>query len=629
MSTTLEPPRAATRRPPGGFRLAMKELWTFLASLKLLLAILILGFIPLALGTFFKQKALGGFDPEQEMHRLGPGVYALLETFGVFNIYHSWYFLGLLILLSINNVCCTIDRFFFRLKKLTPKAWGVIIIHVGVNVVLLGAGISNRTGTEGFMQLFEGQRSNQVINPVTMQPSTLPFAVELDDFRLVHYKDPDERLILFDANSRETQAVVPIDTSRPLPQTAPLGSQSFFAKFERLFTGGATRAVRVDQYYPDARSETVIRPTPDGSGVWAVDVDITMGDQEGSGYLVAGNSRRLTLVPDQLSVGYVRARTPAAFEQALASRPGAGDEGPTLVVHRRDTHAESRYPAKVDEPIALPDSDVTITVLRYEPNYQRANNPAVQVEVRDGDSVRKGWLLGRFASISQLETPSVRVNFRQGPPRGSTPDELDLVAGPAGERKVVHRHRGQVVHLLDAPAGETVVIPGLEVHLTPREYIDGGEAITEVKPGSDQRRSPAVQVTLLERGAPTQTLWLFEGEAQAIQGGLGLVFRQDFPIKEFQSDLSIFKGGKKIIDRREIIVNRYLNVGGYHIYQASYDQDSERWSGLQIKRDPGIPVIYSGFTVMFLGILFLFYVRPILDARQRGEPLIPEAGTAD
>jgi cytochrome c biogenesis protein len=44
------------------------------------------------------------------LHAFGAFRYQLLSTLGIFDMYHSWWFQGLLLLLTLNIVVCSIDR---------------------------------------------------------------------------------------------------------------------------------------------------------------------------------------------------------------------------------------------------------------------------------------------------------------------------------------------------------------------------------------------------------------------------------------------------------------------------------------------------------------------------------------
>jgi len=101
------------------------DLWAFLASVKL------------ALFTFFTLAAasiIGTVLPQgSEFHRFvhsrgwSPATEKVLQVLGLDDMYHSWWFVGLLSLFSINLIVCTIDRLpnILRLVRLDNLALGV------------------------------------------------------------------------------------------------------------------------------------------------------------------------------------------------------------------------------------------------------------------------------------------------------------------------------------------------------------------------------------------------------------------------------------------------------------------------------------------------------------------------
>jgi len=75
-------------------------------SLKLTISLLILLAMLSIVGTVITQNAP---DPDY-IQRYGMGLYEVLNFFGLFDMYHSWWFSGILLLLVINLVTCSIYR---------------------------------------------------------------------------------------------------------------------------------------------------------------------------------------------------------------------------------------------------------------------------------------------------------------------------------------------------------------------------------------------------------------------------------------------------------------------------------------------------------------------------------------
>lgn len=82
------------------------------------------------------------------------------------------------------------------------------------------------------------------------------------------------------------------------------------------------------------------------------------------------------------------------------------------------------------------------------------------------------------------------------------------------------------------------------------------------------------------------------------------------PIREYRSRVTVTEPGKAPYVAN-ILVNRPLYVRGYHIYQMSWGNTVDRfrrpvvYTVLQFIRDPGLPLVYAGFAILFIGILLL------------------------
>jgi cytochrome c biogenesis protein len=79
----------------------------FFRSIKLTIFLLFLIAIVSIIGTLIKQNA-----PSAEyIHRYGIQLYNVLDFFNLFNMYNSWWFTALLLLLVINLIACSLHRF--------------------------------------------------------------------------------------------------------------------------------------------------------------------------------------------------------------------------------------------------------------------------------------------------------------------------------------------------------------------------------------------------------------------------------------------------------------------------------------------------------------------------------------
>jgi hypothetical protein len=88
------------------------QVWDFFISVKLAIFTLIILAVASIFGTIVEQN-----QPPEKYHQIYEDwAFALMNRINLFDMYHSWWFLLLLALFTVNLACCTIDRFPKMLK---------------------------------------------------------------------------------------------------------------------------------------------------------------------------------------------------------------------------------------------------------------------------------------------------------------------------------------------------------------------------------------------------------------------------------------------------------------------------------------------------------------------------------
>ena len=82
------------------------RLWKTFASVKLTIALLLTLAATSVVGTLIPQNE----EPTAYLQALGEFLYRLFALFGLFDMYHCWWFRTLILLLVINIVVCSIER---------------------------------------------------------------------------------------------------------------------------------------------------------------------------------------------------------------------------------------------------------------------------------------------------------------------------------------------------------------------------------------------------------------------------------------------------------------------------------------------------------------------------------------
>lgn len=87
------------------------------------------------------------------------------------------------------------------------------------------------------------------------------------------------------------------------------------------------------------------------------------------------------------------------------------------------------------------------------------------------------------------------------------------------------------------------------------------------------------------------------------------------PIKSFKSKVKVVENGEVTLTRT-IEVNRPFSYKGYTFYQSGYNPQDLNWTSFQVVRDPGVPVVYTGFVLLLAGLFIVFYLNPWMEARR-------------
>ncbi|HHP7236762.1 MAG TPA: cytochrome c biogenesis protein ResB [Desulfobacterales bacterium] len=223
----------------------LDQVWKFFTSIRLTVVLLLTLAITSIVGTLIPQNE----SPEAYRQAFGDLLYRFFQVLDLFDMYRSWWFQLLLLMLTVNVVVCSLDRFSatwkivtrrnpgcnparFRSSKnkieltdprpsaeLRPEAeslvkkqfgnhvteatdggfvlcgekwrWsrlGVYIVHSSVVLLLIGGLIGSLFGFEGYVNIAEGESVNQIRLRNRNAAVTLDFAIRCDDFDVSFYE---------------------------------------------------------------------------------------------------------------------------------------------------------------------------------------------------------------------------------------------------------------------------------------------------------------------------------------------------------------------------------------------------------------------------------------------------------
>lgn len=169
----------------------MKQLYAFLASLKLAVILLVLLLLGLAGGTLIET-------------RFGAELAGRL-------VYYAWWFLGLQALFALNLALSIADLFPWGQRRI-----GFMLVHASLILIFVGSAVTYFFKVEGNLMLWEGERGSVIEQGDSkgrlISRHQLPFEVELKDFRLDTYPGT-----MRPAGFSSQVVVTDLDTRRSFP----------------------------------------------------------------------------------------------------------------------------------------------------------------------------------------------------------------------------------------------------------------------------------------------------------------------------------------------------------------------------------------------------------------------------
>lgn len=137
---------------------------------------------------------------------------------------------------------------------------------------------------------------------------------------------------------------------------------------------------------------------------------------------------------------------------------------------------------------------------------------------------------------------------------------------------------------------------------------------------------------VLRIGQPAEYVQLFTDSPVPLSAPLGFRLELDrfqvlyYPgtgkASDYISYIRMYDDRRGEADTLIIRVNHPLVRNGWNISQASFIPGDDRVTILGANKDPGTPISYAGFIVVFLGLLGLFFLKPWLKRKFPPSPKV-------
>ncbi len=528
-------------------------------------------------------------------------------------VYKSVWFGALMFLLSANLGASALLRYPWR----GARKVGFALTHLGLIVLIAGSAAVIHVSTEGMMTLRIGSAPNNMIR------------VEGD---LLEVATPD-------GDVQQTEVFIQPD-GQPVPTTLGdlklLGYTDAAIKTARFESGGQVWNPAVQlQFTSDRMGQTLDRWLAVAPAAYSA---VSMG-------------------PAELEI--VQAKDDASLQAMLQSPI---DEAVKLLGTLQVTTTQGKQSIDVTAATVQPISvgDVNVRVLntwkdfRLGANNQpidasaQPRNPAVQLELTQGDAVEQWYVFARdeFEPIRMTPTASpfdIQVDYAFSPPLSV--DGFRVIVGPGGN--LFYAARSSKNFKSGAWAvGETVTPGWADFRITLANFIPKAEIARQVVPVevASEDTFPALHVATPD-GAEQWLTWGEPTEMPTASSNLFAVFSprsQELPFAVSLSDFVIERneGSDSVAMwtsqirlasltsdetvERSVWMNHPTWYRGWKLAQASWNPGDLQQSTLQLKREPwwitsltwlGSVLVVGGIAVMFYGGTVLKKLRGLFPRR--------------
>ena len=143
--------------------------------------------------------------------------------------------------------------------------------------------------------------------------------------------------------------------------------------------------------------------------------------------------------------------------------------------------------------------------------------------------------------------------------------------------------------------------------------IEDGKRTAYEDPSPGLNPALAVRITPPSGEATTHHVFSLHPGFGHTQDGPKMIY--DRPayraISDYISELEVIDKEGNVVAKKDIEVNHPLHFGGYHFYQSSYDDKAGQYTVLQVVSDTGLYVVYTGYWMLCLGVIWHLWLRHI------------------
>ena len=523
--------------------------------------------------------------------------------------YTSWWFKTILALIGVNVLASVIVRYPFSKRQI-----GFVLTHAGILVTLGGAAVTDRYAVNGQVGFFEGE----TVEAFTDRGVSMLTVANRRDQQQTESVDLAARAF---AGFREVK--------RPDAPVLKLGDLS----------------VEVERFLPDSkRARLVVDDDPHRRP--AVEVSLSSSGEDNPVWLFADQPAHVNSLEASFTVARSVEELRILLAPALEPEPAASG---MVKIEFAGSSYDIPLQDCLNRAVPVGDTGTTVRVLRYLPHAvvegkqlvnksNRPENPAIVAEIAGPSGVEQRKAFAKFPAFQSMhgkpQLEGLKLTF-VAPQEESLTAPVEVLGGPADELYVRFRPADAepVLHELDVGAPVESPWPGMKFAVLRRfEHARLDWTIEPVDPVRKER-NPALLLKLSTEN-DTRKKWVqkfaslpmtLDGVTYELTYGskripLGFTLTLDrfhlgrYPgsmrPRSFESHVTIADPNTGDTHQCMVSMNRPVEYGGYSLYQSSYKQLGDRSASfLSVARDPGLPVVLTGYIVTLRGMVVVLGLR--------------------
>jgi hypothetical protein len=315
-----------------------------------------------------------------------------------------------------------------------------------------------------------------------------------------------------------------------------------------------------------------------------------------------------------------------------------------------------RFPAGSGVVLVADDYHAHVSVVEsFEP--ASSGSPALHFRLEAPMATQEQWLVADDDQRSHIDLGMVSFGFHAAASEAQArelldhsegPNHLSFVATPGGPLLFAASDASGAVQKGEVEPGSAVPTGWAAMGVTVDRFLPSARMARTVKaekpPAKEERRQAAVRLRVEGPQGRSEPEWVLWGERVRVAYGTqpaSVGFRSPEAALPFKVTLlrfnnepypgsrmaSTFESTVRVEDPERgtfealISMNHPLHHRGYIFFQSSFVEGRPMMSIFSVARAPGLPLVYVGTTLIGIGIIWMFYVKPWLAKRQAAAAL--------